>query len=175
MMRSVFLIGFMGSGKSTIGRMLAEPLGLPYIDLDQYLEQQQGQTVPALFERLGEAAFRELERKALHTLAAGPPAVVATGGGAPCHFDNMAFMKSVGKTLYLKASPEELALRLKPELGNRPLLEGQTRQSLPGFIADMLARRASFYDQADIVVLTDGQTKQDVVRRCLLFLKGSHT
>ncbi len=167
---SVFLIGFMGSGKSTIGRMLAAPLGLPYIDLDHYLEQLQGQSIPALFEALGEAAFRELERDALHALSQGRSSVIATGGGTPCHFDNMAFMKTNGKTLYLKASPEELAMRLKPELGNRPLLNGQTRETLPGFIAELLAKRSPFYDQADIVVFTDGQTKQDVVRRCLLFL-----
>jgi shikimate kinase len=167
---SVFLLGFMGSGKSTIGRMLAVPLGLPFIDLDHYLEQQQGLSVPALFKALGEKSFRELERDALQTLAQGRPAVIATGGGAPCFFDNMAFMKANGKTLYLKASPEELSLRLKPELGNRPLLDGQTKETLPVYIAQLLEKRSPIYEQADIVVLTDGQTKQDVVRRCLLFL-----
>lgn len=170
MKTSLFLIGFMGSGKSTIGRMLAAPLGLPFIDLDHYLEQQQGQTVPALFESLGEEAFRALEREALHALAQSSPSIIATGGGAPCYFDNMAYMKTKGKTVYLKASPEELSLRLKPELGNRPLLEGQTKETLPRFISQLLAKRSPFYDQADIVVLTDGQTKQDVVRRCLLFI-----
>lgn len=150
--------------------MLAAPLGLPYIDLDRYLEQRQGLSVPALFEALGEETFRELERDALHALANESPAVIATGGGAPCYFDNMAFMKAKGKTLYLKASPEELALRLKPEMGNRPLLDGQTKETLPWFIAQLLVKRSPYYEQADIVVLTDGQTKQDVVRRCLLFL-----
>lgn len=160
----------MGSGKSSIGRLLAPSLGLPFIDLDQYIEQQQGLSVPALFESLGEAAFRDLERAALRTVAQGAPAVVATGGGAPCYFDNMSIMKAAGKTLYLKTSPEALALRLRPELGTRPLLNGQDAQSLPGFIAGLLAKRAPFYEQADIVVLTDGQTKYDVVRRCLLIL-----
>ena len=95
----IFLTGFMGSGKSYTGRRLSEALGIPFIDLDHWIEDQEGQSIQAIFEKSGEAAFRQIEREALHQMIAYEQAVIACGGGAPCFFDNMEWMNRHGITV----------------------------------------------------------------------------
>ena len=112
-MRRVFLIGYMGAGKTTVGRLLARRAGLTFIDLDHYIESRFHKAVPAIFAEKGEAAFRDMERRMLHEVAEFEDVLVSTGGGAPCFFDNMAFMNTHGTTVYLKVSVEELANRLE--------------------------------------------------------------
>ena len=119
----IFLIGFMGSGKTTLGKKLARVLGYDFVDLDKVIEEESGVSVPDYFSRHGEDAFRQLERDCLRTRLPAGPVVVATGGGAPCYFDNMDWMNEHGVTVYLMLPPGVLASRLNGSR-NRPLISG---------------------------------------------------
>ncbi len=154
----VFLVGYMGCGKSSIGRALARRLGFRFLDTDALLEQRCGRSVREIFASEGEERFRELERDVLSELVAGagPDAVVATGGGAPCFFDNMACMNRAGLTVYFQMSPEKLAARLEHGKAKRPLLKDKTPEELEGFIRDNLARREAFYLQSKLIIGCDG-------------------
>lgn len=151
MTRHIFLIGFMGSGKTHWGRVVAERLGCLFLDLDAFIEANEGRAISEIFAASGEKGFRVLERDYLLRLAALPPAVVATGGGTPCFFDNMDWMKAHGVTIYLKTSPEILFERLKNERAQRPLLKDLDDEALRAFIRERLAVREHFYRYADFV------------------------
>lgn len=148
----IFLIGFMGSGKTYWGRMLAIQTGLPFLDLDEYIVQKAGESIASLFARTGEHAFRILEHEALRQLAAMPPGIVATGGGTPCFFGNMDWMNTAGTTVYLQTPPSLLAKRLQPEMSERPLLAGLEAADLSVFIAGKLAEREPYYLQSKIII-----------------------
>ncbi len=110
----VYLIGMPGAGKSTVGKALAAKLNRPFLDLDAEIEKMAGQTIPEIFEKLGEVYFRNLETKALIEISSSEEKlIIATGGGTPCFADNLQFMQLKGKVLYLKASPEMLTERLQ--------------------------------------------------------------
>ena len=111
-MKPVFLIGYMGCGKTTLGVVLARQMGLRFIDLDDYIEQRQGATINEIFATSGEARFRELETEALNDIADMADVIIACGGGTPCHGDNMALMNRVGTTVWLTTSPERITARL---------------------------------------------------------------
>ena len=149
--RRIFLIGFMGSGKSYTGQKLARLLDLPFIDLDEYIEQQAGQSISRLFETEGEHAFRKRERDALQEMKHYKAAVIACGGGTPCFGNNMSWMNQNGLTVYLKAPVELLLRRLERETAHRPLLEGLDREELRQFIRQRLRQRAPYYEQASVV------------------------
>ncbi len=148
----IFLLGFMGSGKTYLGERLAERLGWPFFDLDRLLEAGEGKTITTIFAEKGEAAFRDLEREYLHTLGNQAPAVVATGGGTPCFFDNMNWMKAHGMTIYLKAPVEMLYERLHRERAGRPLLAGLSDGELRDFIEKKLGEREEWYRRAEMVM-----------------------
>jgi len=172
---TVYLVGFMGSGKTTIGRLLSASMKRPFIDLDAVIEKDQGQTVAKLFEKLGEASFRMLEREALLRCTVGPVALVATGGGAPCYLDNMRVMNAHGVTLYLYTSPLKLATRLSGGQAKRPLLKGISATDLPSHIETLLNARAPYYNQATYRVTTDGLSDEAVLQACLTILSGKST
>lgn len=151
-----FLIGFMGSGKTTFGRALAARLAVPFVDLDAQIEATEGRTIPQIFAEAGEAAFREIERKHLRDTSRYSEAVVATGGGAPCFFDNMAWMNKSGTTIYLQASPQILFERLEKEAAGRPLLAHLGPESLQRVIVETLEKREWFYAQAQFTVPQSG-------------------
>ena len=111
-MKRVFLVGYMGAGKTTVGKELAKLAGLSFIDLDYYIEGRYHKAVSQIFAERGEEAFREIERNMLHEVAEFEDVLISTGGGAPCFFNNMEFMNASGTTVYLKVSVEELAKRL---------------------------------------------------------------
>ena len=157
-MRRIFLIGFMGSGKTHTGKLLARILQLPFIDLDGYIESQTGRSVTELFAEAGEVRFRELEAAALRDLLRWNAAIIACGGGTPCYHNNMEWMNENGVTVYLETPPEVLARRLAPEMGHRPLLHGQTPETLPDFIAGRLALREPFYRQAGVIYRQTGDS-----------------
>lgn len=165
--KHVFLIGFMGSGKTTIGRMLSKAANLLFVDLDEAIERAQGKSISVLFSEVGEARFRELEREMLLHYAKGEPCLISTGGGVPCQFDNMEVMNQSGVTIYLKGSPCSLAARLKDAIETRPLLKGVRQEELPAFIESMLSKREAFYLKAEHVLEIDGLTDEAVMERCL--------
>lgn len=143
----IFLLGFMGSGKTTIGKKLARTLGYAFVDLDKVIETRAEMSITQYFELHGEAAFRELERDCLQNEISSENVVVATGGGAPCFFDNMEWMNQNGATVYLMLSPKALASRLQGSTG-RPLLSGLQGVELSRFIETKLESREPFYKKA---------------------------
>lgn len=150
-MKRVFLIGYMGAGKTTVGKDLAKLTGLSFIDLDSHIEARFHRTVSQLFAEKGEDEFRQIERRMLQEVATFEDVIISTGGGAPCFFDNMDFMKNAGMVIYLKVSVDELANRLEVCKNTRPILQGKSGEELKSFIAGNLSRRNLFYNQADLV------------------------
>jgi len=148
----IFLIGFMGCGKTTLGRKLASRLGYMFMDLDHVLEAQVGVTIAEYFTAYGEDAFRKLESEVLKTTPYPENAVISTGGGLPCFFDNMQWILAHGKSVYIQLSPKILTDRLERERVTRPVLQNKHGDELTAFIADKLAEREIFYKQATFVV-----------------------
>lgn len=147
----IFLLGFMGSGKSHTGRRLAELTGMQFIDLDYWIENQQDRTIPTIFESEGETAFREIERTALHDMKQFENVIIACGGGTPCFFDNMDWMNQHGLTVYLDTPVEILVKRLKPERAHRPLLKNLSEPELYQFVEKKLMERFFYYQQAQVI------------------------
>jgi len=147
----LFLIGFMGCGKTTLGKKLAAKLGFPFIDLDHVFEQQAGMTIGEYFTINGEDAFRLLESQILKQTDYSQNTIISTGGGLPCFFDNMDWMNAHGKTLYIKLSPKTLASRLENEKIHRPLLREKHGQFLIDFIGEKLLERELYYGKASII------------------------
>lgn len=158
--RHIFLIGFMGCGKSHWGRLLAENLGLPFQDLDDLITSRTGKSIPEIFTQNGESRFRQLEHEALQSLTGIPPSVIATGGGTPCFYDHMEWMNRNGLSIYLKTAPSVLAERLRNDKTIRPLLTEVKDSDLKAFIAEKLKEREAFYSQAELILeQTDDQEK----------------
>ena len=122
----IILVGYMGAGKTTIGKALADELGMRFYDLDWYIETRMRKTVAQLFAELGEEGFRRIERNMLHEVAEFEGVLISCGGGTPCFFDNMEYINQQGLTLYLKASPDVLYKHLKMGKTVRPLLLNKT-------------------------------------------------
>lgn len=152
---NIYLIGFMGSGKSHTGQQVANALGLPFVDLDERIEALAGCSIAQLFESKGEAYFRELEAKALRATLSDAPAVVSCGGGTPCFHDNMDWIKTNGLSIYLKASIPLLVKRLQKGQEHRPLIRGLNEAELTAFIAERVAQREFFYSQAQFILLQE--------------------
>lgn len=148
-MMRIFLIGFMGSGKTTLGKAFARTMQLQFIDLDWYIEERFHKTVQELFAERGEEGFREIERRMLHEVGEFEDVIIAAGGGTPCFFDNIQYMNRVGKTVFLDVVPEVLFRRLKIAKSKRPLLAGKDDAGLMSFILSALEKRKAFYEQAD--------------------------
>lgn len=147
-MQRIIIIGYMGSGKTTVGRALAHNLGLSFYDLDWYIESRMHKTVKQLFDEKGEAGFRLIERNLLHELAEFENIVISCGGGTPCFFDNMAYLNAQGDTVYLKATPDVLYGHLKMGKTVRPLLLDKTEDEMQTFISRQLAERETYYNKA---------------------------
>ena len=148
-MKPIFLIGYMAAGKTTLGRRAAELLQVEFIDLDAYIEARYRKRVADLFAERGEAGFRDIERRMLHEVAEFDNVLVATGGGTPCFYDNMDYMRSRGVTVYLSASVPTLCRRLLRARVKRPLVMGKSAEELGDYIAQMLKQRETYYLQAD--------------------------
>lgn len=147
----IFLTGFMGSGKTTLGRKLAARMNYEFIDLDHKLEQQVELSIAEYFTLFGEDSFRKLEAEVLRKTPYPENAIISTGGGLPCFFDNMEWMKANGKVVYIKLSPKTLADRLETGKEERPLLQDKHGDALVEFIENKLAEREPFYAQANII------------------------
>lgn len=144
-----FLIGHKGSGKTTMGKMLATKLGCPFIDLDHIIETIAGMSVPDFYRQVGETNFRKTERQALEGMSKFNNVVIATGGGAPCFADNMLLMKQLGVTIYLKVADDILLERYRRVAAHRPIFGGCTVDELPAYLEKVKAERNPYYEQAD--------------------------
>ena len=154
-MERIFLIGYMGAGKTTIGKELSNILHLGFIDLDKYIQDTHRKSIHQLFEEKGEEGFRNIERKALHEVSAFEDIVISCGGGTPCFFDNMEMMNKAGTTVYIQVDPEELANRLLASKTIRPLIAGKSKEELIPFIDKQLHERERYYNKADLVIKSE--------------------
>lgn len=151
-MRRIVLIGYMGAGKTTVGKALAKELHMPFYDLDWYIESRMHKTVKAIFDERGEAGFRKIEHNMLHEVAEFEDIIISCGGGTPCFFDNIDYMNRQGETVYLKATPEVLYGHLKMGKTIRPLLLNKTADEVQVFIREQLAQREPYYSKAKYVL-----------------------
>ena len=150
--RKIFLIGFMGCGKSKLGKSVAHKFNRPFIDLDELIESQNQMTIPQLFNAIGEQGFREREREVLQNAAFAKDVIIATGGGAPCFFDNMEWMNNHGITVFIDSPVKILADRLINARVERPLVKGKSYEDLIEYIEIKLIERRPFYEQAQIIL-----------------------
>lgn len=148
----IYLVGYMGAGKTTAGRLLADKLGWRFVDLDDAFEQIHGYTTAEYIRRFGLEAFRKKEKYVVEDLADQIPfehIIYATGGGYPCWEDNMECLRELGTSIYIRWKPEHLAKRLSlTDLSERPVLQGRTEEELLAFIAPQLEAREPFYSKA---------------------------
>ncbi len=168
----IVLIGYMGSGKSTIGRLLAECIGLPFCDLDAYISKALGADIPEIFKEKGEVFFRRNETKLLkQVLTEQNGLVLATGGGTPCYGNNMeVLLENADRVIYLRVALQELVERLAPEKEQRPLLQPLRSEDLPEFIAKHLFERNTYYTRAHIVVDGTAKRPDTIVREIRVLL-----
>lgn len=160
-MPKVFLIGMPGSGKSTIGKKLAEILDLPFLDFDAEIERSEGATVKAIFSIKGEDYFRQIEAQVLSKLAKNKEnLVIASGGGTPCFYNGLELMKSLGTTVFIDISPEVIIERLKTDTA-RPLLEEGVEKN----INLLFEKRIGLYSKAHIKIEADNASIDDLVTR----------
>ena len=154
-MTRIFLVGYMGAGKTTLGRALAKELGIQFIDLDGYIEERLCKSVSQIFAEKGEESFREIERRMLHEAGEFENVVISTGGGTPCFFDNIDFMNSMGTTVYLQVPLERLFVRLSIARKQRPLIKDKNDDELRLFIAEQIAKREPHYSKAQYSFIAD--------------------
>lgn len=154
-MTRILLIGYMGAGKTTLGRALADKLGLTFIDLDNYIEQRFRKSISQIFAEMGEDGFRDIERRMLHEVAEFEDVIISTGGGTPCFFDNIDFMNSMGTTVYLQVPLERLFVRLSIARKQRPLIKDKNDDELRLFIAEQIAKREPHYSKAEHSFVAD--------------------
>ena len=151
-MTRIILIGYMGAGKTTIGKILAKDLGIPFYDLDWYIETRMRKKVKQIFDERGEEGFRVIEKNMLHEVAEFEDVVLACGGGTPCFFDNMEYLVGQGDVVYLRGTPDVLFRHLKMGKGVRPLLLGKSDEELLEYIKENVEKREEFYMKANHIV-----------------------
>jgi shikimate kinase len=151
-MQNIVLIGFMASGKSTLGKKLAKKLNFEFVDSDKEIEENTGKTIAAIFHDQGENYFRELENQFIKSLRDKSKIVLSTGGGLPCFHDNMNLLNDFGDTIYLKLSSNELSKRILNSKTERPLAKGKSPEELKFFVNKLLNQRENFYSQAKYIL-----------------------
>jgi shikimate kinase len=164
---NVALIGFMGTGKTSVGRHVAEQLGFDFLDTDELIQTRTGRSITDIFAKDGEPAFRELERQVVRELSAHERTVIATGGGLPTNAENLAALKSFAIVICLWASPEKIWERVKNQ-SHRPLLHDADPQKK---IRELLAVREPFYKQADVLINTDLRSVREAAQQITLQFK----
>ena len=147
-MKRIILIGYMGSGKTTVGKALSKETGMMFYDLDWYIESRMRKTVSQIFAERGEEGFRQIEYNMLHEVAEFENVIISCGGGTPCFFDNMDYLNQQGDVVYLKATPETLYKHLLMAKVERPLLKDKSPEELIAYITEHLKERAPFYEKA---------------------------
>jgi len=163
-MRRIILVGYMGSGKTTIGKALSKETGMMFYDLDWYIESRMHKTVSQIFAERGEEAFRKMEYNMLHEVAEFEDVIISCGGGTPCFFDNMDYLSQQGDVVYLKASPDTLYKHLLMAKVERPLLKDKTQDELTDYITTHLAEREPYYQKAHHVLNVDVLDNYDKIK-----------
>ncbi len=164
-MRPIFLVGYMGSGKSTLGRALGDATGLQFIDLDTYIERRFHANIRDIFAERGEEGFRDIERRMVREVCEFEDVIVACGGGTPCFFDNMDVMNASGTTVFLRASTEKLHERLKLGRRRRPLIAAMNDDELLDYIMTALEKRMPHYGKASCEFCADYLDDAAMIRR----------
>jgi len=161
----IFLIGYMCSGKTTLGKQIAERLGIPFIDLDKEIESTSGKTIVSIFQTDGEDGFREIEKtELLKQIKNQQQFVMATGGGTPCYFKNMDVMKKNGLTIFLNVGVKELVRRNLQATELRPLLLGMNELQMNAFITDHLKQRLPFYKKSSFTLKESDTDMERIVQ-----------
>ena len=155
----IFLIGFMGSGKSFLGKIWGEVHSIPFFDLDELIEEEERSTVENIFATFGEDYFREREAAVLRNTDRFENCIIACGGGTPCYFDNMQWMNKNGATVFLNESEINIYNHLKNDKKIRPLIISQDDKSLQAFIKNKLQQRIPFYKECRLVLTSDQLNK----------------
>jgi shikimate kinase len=150
--KRIIIIGYMGSGKTTVGHALSQDLNLPFYDLDWYIESRMHSTVKEIFDTKGEEGFRRIEHNMLHEVAEFEDVIISCGGGTPCFFDNMDYLNQQGETVFLKCTPDVLYQHLKMGKTVRPLLLNKTPEEVREFINVQLKEREPFYNKAKHII-----------------------
>jgi shikimate kinase len=158
----IFLIGYMASGKTRIGKELSLLTGYPFIDTDDLFEERYRISIFDFFERYGEDSFRKIEKNILLETLNFPDAVIATGGGLPCFFDNLEIIRKNGITIYLLVDEEILAGRLFKVKKKRPLLKAKTQSEIKSFLREQLAGREPYYRQANFMVQSGEKAAEEI-------------
>ena len=149
----IFLIGFMGSGKTHWGQLLSQKLGIPFFDLDEQIVSHENKSISQLFAEQGEEYFRLVEKDTLHIITESHDSfVMATGGGTPCYFNNVEYMNRSGTSVWLNVPIDTLHQRLVKEKEKRPLIKELTDTQLRGFIGKKFSDRRIYYEQADVII-----------------------
>ena len=175
----IYLVGYMGAGKTTVGRLLAEKLGWRFVDLDEAFRQIHGYTTAEYIRQFGIEEFRYKEKYVLEDLADQVPyekVIYATGGGYPCWEDNMECLRELGTSIYIRWSPKHLAKRLSlTDLSERPVLQGRTEEELLNFIAPQLEAREPFYRKANHILdvdICDEDSDERIAEELFQFIKN---
>jgi shikimate kinase len=170
----IYIIGYMGSGKSTVSEKLAKKLELMRFDLDELFEQRFKVDISRFFEKYDEPLFRKLESRLLKETVLLNNVVISTGGGTPCFYDNMEWMKQSGTTVYLEMSPKSLVTRLQSSKRKRPLMRDKTApEQLLEYITSHLRQRNIWYSQADIIIKGESIDLDELANRVLAFRAGN--
>ncbi|MFC2097302.1 shikimate kinase [Bacteroidota bacterium] len=148
----IFLVGFMGCGKTSIGKKLANRLNLHFVDLDNYIEQKTGKKISLIFETQGEETFRKFENKYLKELQKKDNILISTGGGTPCFLENMELINNTGISIYLEMNTQSLVQRLMNAKSQRPLIIGKNKKELADYVEKTLAEREQYYKKANIII-----------------------
>ena len=164
-MKNIFLIGFMGAGKSTVARHLQKRLKMNLAEMDERIEKEQGMTIPEIFEKYGESRFRDLESELILTIGKEGNTIVSCGGGVVVRPENIDYMKKNGRVFYLKTSPETVYNRVKDST-NRPILNGNMNVE---YIAGLMEKRRALYEgAADITITTDGKSVDEITDEIII-------